>query len=324
MRRLFGGGLLLTVLFICLGLLLFGGAQAISFDTFTAESMTNSADHRIFWLLKIPRLLLVLTVGGALAMVGGTYQILFNNSLADPYILGVSSSVTLGLVVAEIFLGWPSNSIKAMGIGLGFALIVILLLLFCFYFHKLQNMERVVLFGVGINFLFSSALFILISLQNHTLGSGSMRWLFGNIPWIELKESFALIAITAPIGIIIVIFGRYLDGLSLGDTVARTLGFNPNHVRGFYLVLTSLLLTSVTCLTGSIGFIGLVVPHCVRLVFAPRSSRVLLLISFVFGALFLAVSDTISRSILPPLEFPIGMVTTLLGGPLFLYLLWKR
>jgi iron complex transport system permease protein len=317
-------GLILTALLICLGLLLFGGAETLSFQAIKEHSVTNNIDSRIFWLLRFPRLLLVLTVGGALAMLGGTYQILFNNPLADPYILGISSSVTLGLVVAELFLGWPSNSLKAMGVGLGFALVVISLLLFCFYWQKMRSMERVVLFGVGVNFLFSSALFILISLQNHSLGSGSMRWLFGNIPWVDLKESFALISIVAPIGIIILILGRYLDGLSLGDTVARTLGFNPNHVRGFYLVLTSLLLTSITCLTGSIGFIGLVVPHCVRLVFAPRSARVLLLISFVFGALFLAISDSIARSILPPMEFPIGMVTTLLGGPLFLYLLWKR
>ena len=308
---------------ILLGLPWLGG-EPISFSALWSQSPTLDIDHRILWSLRIPRLLFVVAVGGSLAMLGASYQILFNNTLAEPYILGISSAVTLGIVVAETFLHLPNTSLGALSMGLCFSLLVTFLLILSYSWRTGRELERIVLFGMGLNFIFSSALFLLLSYRSQTTGGGSLRWLFGNIPWLRLNESLLFLLLTLPLCAGLWVMGRYLDGLSLGDTVARTLGFSPTKVRCFLLFVTSLHLTLITSLTGSIGFLGLVVPHCIRLVFRPASTRLLFVASFIGGALFLGIADSLSRALLPPLEFPIGIITTLLGGPLFLYLLWKK
>ena len=118
--------------------------------------------------------------------------------------------------------------------------------------------------------------------------------------------------------------GRSLDALALGDGVARTLGYSPPKTRNGILGISSVLIALVVSFTGAIGFVGLIVPHAVRLVFRPATTRMLFVISFVVGAGFLVLSDVLARSLVPPLEFPIGIITTLVGGPIFLYLLWRR
>ena len=305
-------------------LLLFCGEERLSIRALWNFNDPYSIDHHLLWSLRIPRLILVFGIGGALAMLGATYQILFHNPLAEPYLLGVSSAVTLGIVISETLLGWAALTPQAFGMGFLFALSVITILILCYYWKTIKNMERIVLFGMGVNFVFSSALFILLSYHNQSNGGGSLRWLFGNIPWLNLNQSMVFISLVLPLCFTLWILGRYLDGLSLGDSMARTLGFSPSRMRTFLLVLTSLLLTVITSISGAIGFIGLVVPHAIRLWVQPPSSRYLLGLSFLIGALFLCLSDSLSRALLPPLEFPIGIVTTLLGGPLFLYLLWKK
>lgn len=302
----------------------FFGTETISMSDVLNFSNLAPIDHKIFWSLRIPRLILVVGAGGSLAVIGATYQTIFNNKLADPYILGVSSAVTLGVVLGNTILKFSTNQIQSQIVGLFFALLVVLLLLSCYLFKWGKELERVVLFGMGLNFVFSSLLFFVMSYQSQSIGTGSLRWLFGHIPWTNLNQSLLFFVANLIFLGVLWILGRFVDGLGLGDAVAHTLGFSPTKVRAVLLLITSLQLTLITSVTGAVGFLGLVIPHCVRLLFYPSSSRSLFISSFLSGAIFLAISDTLSRTLYPPLEFPVGIITTLIGGPIFLFLLWKK
>ena len=287
-------------------------------------AVPGSASHRILFELRLPRLLLTLVAGGALAMLGGSYQILFNNPLAEPYVLGVSSAVTLGVALSEILFHFPAYSYWGIAAGCVAALVVTAFLVMVATSRLGESVDRIVLFGMGLNFVLSSVLFLVLSYYYQHLGGGSIRWLFGQIPWVSLREAIAVALISVPFVVAMLVLSRHLDALSLGDSVARTLGFSPPRSRVTLMAITSIFLSLIVSFTGSIGFVGLVVPHAVRLVIRPPNSRVLLAFSFLTGAIFLGISDVISRALLPPFEFPIGIITTLIGGPAFLYLLWKR
>lgn len=293
-------------------------------DALTSLFDHQSTLHQIVFNLRIPRLLIVLSIGGSLALLGGTYQILFHNPLAEPYVLGISSAVTLGIAVAETFLRVSSNTFIAQISGFLFALFCVVLLLFVTNRRMSGSMDRVLLFGMALNFVLSSLLFLLLSYVNQQLGSGTLRWLFGQIPWVDYPVTLLLCFSSVFFSVLILLFGRHLDALSLGDSVATSLGYHPQSTRLLLLLITSIFLSVIVSFTGSIGFVGLVTPHAVRIVFSPQSTRRLLLLSFVAGGVFLVWSDVVSRNLLPPIEFPIGVITTVVGGPLFLWLLWKR
>lgn len=292
--------------------------------TFANLGLATSPDHRIFFDLRIPRCLLTLVAGGSLAMLGATYQILFQNPLAEPYILGVSSAATLGVAIAEMSFGIAAYSLPSMGAGFVTAMGLTALLIALCLSHWGRAMDRIILFGMGMNFLLSSGLFLLLSYFHQQMGGGSLRWLFGQIPWVSPNEALLFAGVSLPFLVGLWVFGRHLDALSMGDQVARTLGFSPIKTRTSLLLVTSAFLAILVAFTGSIGFVGLVVPHAVKLAFRPPTSRWLFTLCFLVGSLFLLASDILSRVMMPPLEFPIGIVTTILGGPAFLWLLWRR
>lgn len=287
-------------------------------------STPDSATHRIFFELRLPRLVFVFCAGASLATVGAVYQILFHNPLAEPYLLGISSAATLGMASAEVYFGIAATSFLSQSLGLFCAGLMTAALLGISLSNRGGQPERIALFGVGANFVLSSILLLLLSYQSQHIGGGALRWLFGQIPWLGVRDvtHFALGSI-ALMGAIVV-SSRSLDAVAFGEGVAHSLGFSPHRIRLYFLTLTSILVAWLASFTGSIGFLGLVVPHFVRLVFRPHDSRLLLLLCLPVGGTFLLFSDAISRGLLPPLEFPVGVVTAILGGPLFLFLLWKK
>jgi len=313
---LLGGALLL------LSVAPFFGSEFISPSVLGSAS--DSPQSQILWQLRIPRILFCIAVGGGLALLGGTYQILFRNPLAEPYILGVSSAVALSIVLAKVILGWHFGTLVASILGFGGAMAITALLVVLCLIKSGKEIERIILFGMALNFVLSSCLFLILSYHHQHLGGGSMRWLFGQMPWLNLNQSSIYLSLTLLLFAFLFLFSRKLDALTLGDTVARTLGVSPAKTRSLLLILTSAYLAVFIPQTGSIGFVGLVVPHVVRLIFRPSSTRLLFVYSLVMGAVFLVGSDIVSRVLFPPFEFPIGIVTTLLGGPLFLLLLWRR
>ncbi len=310
------------------GLLLLAVLSLLATPFLGAESVSPSeilrpetTAYRIFWFLRLPRALVSLSAGGVLAALGAVYQILFHNPLAEPYVLGVSSAATLGIALAEVI---AIYGIAGQLIGFGSAMVLTALLVALCLSRWGRSMDRIILFGMGLNFVLSSILFLVLSFANQTVGGGSMRWLFGQIPWVTQSESLMLAGLSLAFLAWLWAEGRKLDALSLGDGVAATLGVSPRKARTRVLFLTSALLAILVGYTGSIGFVGLVIPHLVKLLFHPGTTRKLVLYSFGFGAVFLLWSDVLARVIYPPLEFPIGILTTLIGGPLFLFLLWRR
>jgi iron complex transport system permease protein len=296
------------------------GAEPISF---LEMGNPTSLSYRIFWELRIPRLLVTLSLGGVLASVGSTYQSLFRNPLCEPYILGISSAVLLGVVIAETFFQQKVGTPLSFLFGFGLALMLILLLMIFTSSTKFSS-DRVILFGMGANFVLSALLFLLLSFQTQSVGGGTLKWFFGFLPWVETSKAVWFGFGSLLFLILLMVFSRPIDALRLGDSVARTLGVSPLVSRNIYLVFTSLVVAITVSVSGTIGFVGLVVPQVCRIIFRPSSMRSLLLQSFLLGALFLSVADGISRSIIPPFEFPVGVITTLLGGPLFLITLWKK
>ncbi len=299
----------------------FCGAERLAWNDLWTP---GHAGYRILWELRLPRLGMTLFVGGALAVLGAAYQILFHNPLAEPYLLGVSSAVTLGLSIGEMFLGFAPYSYSGVLLGLCAALAVTLLLVMLSLSPIGDALDRIVLFGTGLNFLFSASVFLLMSYHSQQMGGGSMRWIFGQIPWLSAKQVAVFFAAGLLPLLWIFLRGRALDALGLGDSVAATLGVSPVRERTALVFVSSVLVSLIVAFSGAIGFVGLIVPHAVRLTARPRSARALLAGAFVLGAVFLSIADVLSRAILPPFEFPIGILTTLLGTPFFLYLLWKR
>ncbi len=300
---------------VLLAALVFGAEPLPLRDLFLSHTLAQ----RIVFEFRLPRAVICFGVGAALSLIGVVYQILFRNSLAEPYVLGTASVVTLGAAVGEVFF---LNTLAPPLIGLLGGLVLVFLLIWISM--RSTSPERVLLFGMGVNFVFSALLFLMLSLKQQSLGGGSLRWLFGQVAWPTLIESSQLMLAVTVAAILLLRFSPHLDALSFGDLVARSLGVNPLKTRITLLTLSSVLLAWLVSKMGTIGFVGLVVPNFVRLLFRPSGSRYLLIISFLVGGNFLVFADMVSRTLHPPLEFPIGIITTILGGPIFLYLLWQR
>lgn len=315
-QNLFLGLICLVVLALVPGL----GAEHLIFSELWDSSTVSS---RIFWDLRLPRLLLTVSLGGILALVGGTYQSLFRNPLCEPYVLGISSAVLLGVISSELFLQQSAGTPVSISMGV-LAALGLVAVLTVFSASPLGSPERVVLFGMSANFILSSLLFLALSLQSQNVGGGTLKWFFGFLPWPSWQEGVWAIGAALVTFVILLSASRVLEVLRLGDAVARTLGVAPVATRNLLLVFTSLVMAGAVAFSGTIGFVGLVIPQVCRFLFRPTSMKELILLSFVMGSAFLSLADGLSRSLVPPYEFPVGILTTLLGGPLFLWVLWKK
>ena len=315
-QRILLGFACLVVLGIVPGL----GAEQLVFSELWDPSTVSA---RIFWDLRLPRLLLTLSLGGILALVGGTYQSLFRNPLCEPYVLGISSAVLLGVISSELFLHQPAGTPVSISMGMLAALGLVAVLI-VFSASPLGSPERVVLFGMSANFVLSSLLFLALSVQSQNVGGGTLKWFFGFLPWPSWQEGLWAVGGGVVTLVILGSASQALEVLRLGDAVARTLGVAPVATRNLLLVFTSLVMAGVVAFSGTIGFVGLVIPQVCRFLFRPNSMKELMLLSFVMGAAFLSLADGLSRALVPPYEFPVGILTTLLGGPLFLWVLWKK
>lgn len=284
----------------------------------------DSVDFRIFSTLRLPRVLLCFAAGASLALLGVIYQMLFHNNLAEPYVLGVSTASTLGIFLFESGVMRLEGLSKYQPLAGIVTAVLYVILLMRLSKKVLRSPERVILFGMGANFFLSSVLFLLVSYFQLSVGSNSLRWLFGQVPWLDLSTALFILILSVVVMAYLIHQHRKVDILSLGDGVAKSMGVDPQGTRQNLLFVSSVLLGIIASSIGTVGFVGLVAPHAVRLWLKPTQTKYLFIHTLFLGGAFLVFSDAISRSILPPLEFPVGVITTFLGGPVFLYLLWKR
>ena len=281
--------------------------------------------YNIIVKIRIPRVLLGMAVGAALSVSGLVFQALLRNPLADPYTLGISAGASFGAGLA-IFLSYLIGS-YFNGLVPFFAFAGGVATVFIVYglarTKGIVNVLTIILSGVVTSYLFSSGLVLVMSL----LGDRSHEiifWLMGSLAGYHRFLPAASAVIVLLIGVISV-FYRELDLLSLGDEQAKSLGVNTEALRLFLFFITSLLTSVAVSLTGTIGFVGLIVPHSMRLLFGPKHKR-LIPTTVVAGAAFLPLSDTLARTVPGMLfgsgmEIPVGVVTALLGSPFFVFLL---
>lgn len=283
-------------------------------------SPLNPLRDGIVWELRLPRVLTAAAVGAGLAISGVVMQAITRNPLADPYLLGLSSGASLG-AVAVLLLG--SALLLPVAAFLGAALALALTLLLAGSFGRITP-SRTVLAGIAVSALAAAITSLVIF---WTVTGDSYReilgWLLGSLAGARWPEAtIAMVAILIA-GIPVLLSGRTLDAFAFGDTSAATLGINVTRTRWVMLTGTALLTGAMVSVSGSIGFVGLVLPHAVRLIVGPRH-RLLLPLSALVGASFLIWADTAARTLFDPRELPVGIVTAIIGAPVFAVLLARR
>jgi iron complex transport system permease protein len=283
----------------------------------------EAPDWNIFIHLRVPRTLLALLVGSALSASGTLFQSLLRDALATPSSLGVSAAASLGAVLvialfptAEFSLPW------AWVAALGATALVIALVAALQRSARFTSMT-LLLTGIAINGICASLILLLHSLAGITRSFQITHWLMGGIDAVEYSVLIALAAVVLPSLFWMLRNARELNVMSYGDVWAAGRGIDAKRVTWQGFAVGALLAGTTTAVTGPIAFVGLIVPHLMRRIVGP-DHRVLLPVSTLGGGAFLEICDTVSRTVLAPVEVPVGVATALLGGPFFVWLLWSR
>ncbi|MBN2738619.1 MAG: iron ABC transporter permease [Spirochaetales bacterium] len=282
----------------------------------------NHTSQIIVLQLRLPRMILALLCGASLGVSGSVLQCLFNNPMADPYVMGISSGAAFGVTLSVISgLGLPFL-VQLSSFG-GALLSVVLVLVLSGITGKPGQSLVILLSGIAVS-LFFSALTSMFMYLNQEQAEKIMFWTFGSLSGANWTKCFQIAVFVLPVLGLLFFQWKTLNLLSQGDEAARSLGIDPPKARLFLLILTSLITSFTVSVTGIIGFVGLMVPHILRLMMGPNH-KTLLPLSALGGALVLVLSDSISRVILSPSEIPVGIVTSLIGAPyLFLTIAMKQ
>ncbi len=281
---------------------------------------------RILLVTRLPRVLLGLVAGGALAASGVALQALLRNPLATPYTLGVSSGASLGAVIA-LFLGLHQSFAGFMA-PTAFALVGAIVTSAVVYLAASRpgrplRTETLLLAGVCLAFCLSAAVMLLHYLANMIAGQAILRWLMGGLAINELAL-VARAAIPALLGLIMIwSVGQALNVMAGGDEVAQSRGVDIVRTQRIAYLGAAMATAGVVAITGPIGFVGLVIPHSLRLIVGP-DHRILIPCSALIGGAFLVVCDSAARMVLDPAELPVGVVTAMIGGPFLVWLLRTR
>ncbi|WP_336603837.1 iron ABC transporter permease [Agromyces seonyuensis] len=285
------------------------------------ESVPN-ADAAL-WTIRFPRIVMAILIGAALAVAGTIMQAVFSNPLAEPGVVGVSSGAALGAAAAIVF-GWTAAGdwvTAAIAFGTG------ILTTFAVYFASRSGgrteVVTLVLTGIAVNAFASGGLALLTFLGDNQSREEIVFWQLGSLNgarWEEVQVMLPVIAAALVAGFAL---ARRLDLFSLGERGARHLGVNVERTRVISIVVVAVLTGAAVAFAGIIGFVGLIVPHLMRMVIGP-SHRGLIAASALGGALLLLTADLVARTAVPMADLPIGMLTSLVGGPFFFWLLRRQ
>jgi len=283
-----------------------------------------SPDNEILFYTRLPRVLLALLAGGALAVAGVLFQAMLRDALATPYTLGVSSGASLG-AVAAICLGWREvGHLPAIWLAsFAGAAVVLFLVMGVATEGRRMSSFTLLLAGVSINTICLAAILFLQYIATFGQTFAIVRWLMGGIDAVDYSTLAWFAAAVLPAVGLIFLRARDWNLMAVGEDWAAARGVSVSRLMLSGYVLGSFLAGSVTALAGPIGFVGLIVPHALRLKLG-ADHRLLLPCSFFTGAAFLAICDTLARTVLAPTEIPVGVVTALLGGPFFIWLLRSK
>jgi len=275
----------------------------------------------IIFDIRLPRLLLAGLVGASLAVAGATYQGLFRNPLADPYLIGVAQGAALGAVTGFLLpVSWQAASIPLLAFA--GALLAVAVVYSIARVGKTLPMTTLILAGVALG-AFLAAITSYLMIASGDKLHGIICWLLGTFSltsWWQVTMVIPYISL----GIVIIwLHARPLNVMQLDEEQAQQLGINVERVKLILLGAATLITAAAVCFCGIIGFVGIIIPHAVRLIWGP-DHRFLLPLSTLAGASFLILADTVARTLLAPTEIPVGVITAFLGAPFFLYLLRQK
>lgn len=299
----------------------FVGSVAIDLGTILDNATVG---HQIFFELRLPRLLLAFFSGALLALSGWLFQTLFRNGLMTPYTLGISGGAVLGTGIATVL---GLNTLIA-GIsfsaffGFAGALSSVALLLWLSRYIPDKEGNSLLLLGIALSFFFSAALMVLFAVASAMQSHAILLYTMGSLSTMGYAESAAVALSSLALGLFLYAKRHELAILGVNEEHARLKGIDTRRLTVMLLLLSSLVIGVAISVTGPIGFVGLIIPHMVRKIYHRANHRLIIPVA-LYGGLFLAACDTLSR--LPQLqsELPIGIVTAFIGGPFFIYLIIK-
>ena len=317
---------LTLVLLLVLAVSLLVGTTATELRTLLSAG-TSSKDSHIIWTIilayRLPRTLLAACAGAGLATSGVVFQGVLKNPLADPYLIGIAAGGSLGAVISIALFshgGMLGPSLSAfvgslVAVGLVYGLAVAK--------QGRGYVNTVILAGVIVGQLMNAIMLLILSLSGAHEKQRILFWLMGDFSLADYPKVILAAAAVAVGWTLMYLNANRLNLLTAGDDTASYLGVNVSRTRTLFMAVAAMVTGVVVSVSGTIGFVGLVVPHAMRLLFGP-DNRVLLPAALIGGAAFLAASDCVARVVAYPVELPVGVITTLAGAPFFLYLLMKK
>ncbi len=315
--------LLLVLLLISSAISLSTGDLSVSvFDIPSIiRSKTEGIEYTVLFDIRLPRIILAIGTGGALSVAGAILQGIYRNPLVEPYTLGISGGAAMGVAIAIVF-GLNvvfGNSILPIAGFAGALLIIVLLYLLSLSQGRIK-IQSMLLTGVMISFITSSCILLLMSITSKENLHGIIFWIMGSLDEPDTTMVFVVLYTSIAGLFVSFLFAQPLNALRLGEEKARHLGVNTDVVIRVLFVISSVLTGVSVAVAGVISFVGLVIPHLMRILFG-TDYRKLLINSFLGGAVFLVLSDSIARTIIAPNELPIGVITGIIGGVTFVVLL---
>jgi len=292
----------------------------VVFQSLLKAKESNPMLDTIIWQIRFPRVLLAAMVGAALSLGGLVFQALLRNPLAEPYILGISGGSAIGAIIGILmgFSKFPGVSLMAFAGSIA----ILLLILVMSSGQTILKKDALLLSGVMVNAFCAAVIMFLVSMTQDSRLHNIIFWLMGDLSMVDMGHVGILAAILCPCFILIFWFSNSMNLLLMGKEMAQTLGVNIKAVTVILLVTTSFMVSATVSYCGLVGFVGLVVPHLLRLVFGP-DHRVLVPACVLGGGAYLVFCDVLARVLPQQGEMPAGVITAMVGAPLFIFLLKK-
>lgn len=318
--------IVVLVLGVCVGPVTLAPSQVFS-ELFShlpwnAPNPHPTPDNAIIWQIRFPRVILAFVVGSMLASAGCAYQGTLRNPLADPYLLGISAGSGLGATVAIVLIGGSASWVLPVACFIGAMGAVFLTYTLGRSSLTGRSSTALILAGVAVSSLLT-AVQTLLQQHNADKVREVYSWMLGRLNttgWNEVRMVTPYVIVCI---LVLLKYRRVLDVFAVGDEEARSMGLPVNQARAVIVIAASLGTAAVVAASGLIGFVGIIVPHTLRLIVG-SSYRILLPLSVFFGGVFLVLADVIGRTAMSPEEIPIGVITAALGAPFFLYILGSR
>lgn len=316
---------LICILFLVILLSLSRGALDITFLGVIDVLFGGGTDieRRVVWQLRFPRVVMALTVGAGLAVSGVAMQGLFRNPMASPFILGLSSGAAFGAALAMVFgIALLPGYLAIPSMAFAFCLLTLLLVYNIAKVGGRVPIETLLLAGIAVGAFFSA----LVNLMTYLAGDdlqGIVFWMMGDLTQFGWDNVYVVLPMVIFGASIVMYYSRDLNAMMLGDNHAQNLGIEVGKVRVHLLIACAMATAAAVAFVGIIGFVGLVIPHVMRLIVGP-DHRILVPTSILAGGIFLLLADVLARWVLAPQVLPIGIITALIGAPYFVYLLRRR